>query len=90
MDEYTRQPTRRRRQPPIPQWQRILRRYWPTIRFGMICFILLAIVILLIDGIISLFIKDNNAPADTAFYSAQQLSCVADSPNLDIQNTFCI
>ncbi len=90
MDEYTRQPTRRRRQPPIPQWQRILRKYWPTIRFGMICFILLAIVILLIDGIISLFVKDKNESAQTAVYAAQQLSCVADSPNLNIENVFCI
>lgn len=90
MDEYTQQPTRRRKQPPIPQWQRILRRYWPTIRFGLICFILLAIVILLIDGIISLFSKDPNVPADTTFYAAQQLSCVTDSPDIETQNGFCI
>lgn len=90
MDEYTQQPIRRRKQPPIPQWQRILRKYWPPIRFGMICFILLAIIILLIDGIIGLFTKDTKEPAETGVYAAQQLSCVADSLNIDIGNTFCI
>ncbi len=84
MDEYTQQPTRRRRQPPIPAWQRILRKYWPPIRFGMLCFIALAIVILLIDGVIGLFTKDKDDTAITGFYAAQQLSCPQSVAEIEI------
>lgn len=89
MDEYTRQPTRRRRQPAIPQWQRTLRKYWPPIRFGMICFIILAIVILLIDGIVGLFTKDTNNTTTTAVHISEQLSFEVSAPIIETEH-FCI
>lgn len=88
MDEYTRQPARRRKQPQIPQWQRTLRKYWPPVRFGMICFILLAIVILLIDGIAGLFTKDKQDTTTTAVYTAEQLSCATPGTLVDIGTGF--
>lgn len=90
MDEYTQQPTRRRRQPPIPKWQRILRKYWPTIRFGMICFIVLAIIILLIDGIVGLFTKDKEDATTAAFYSSQAESCASMESGILVESNFCI
>ena len=38
-------PVRRRRRRRRPKWQRVLRKYWPPIRFGLIC---LALLILLL------------------------------------------
>ncbi len=46
--QYESQPTRRRKRK--PKWQRMLHKYWPTIRFGLICLTGL----LLIIGIICL------------------------------------
>ncbi|MBQ9839146.1 MAG: hypothetical protein IJO56_06635 [Oscillospiraceae bacterium] len=63
MDENTYQTPRRRKKQTIPKWQRVLRKYWPPVRFGMICFIVLAILILIVDGIIGLFTSDAKAEA---------------------------
>ena len=41
-------PPVRRRRKRRPKWQRVLRKYWPPIRFGLICLLLL---VLLISGI---------------------------------------
>ena len=38
-------PIRRRRRRRRPRWQRVLRRYWPPIRFGLICLALLVLLI---------------------------------------------
>lgn len=46
-----RPPARRRRK--IPKWKRILRKYWPPVRFGLIIVAFLAIVTLGITGIVS-------------------------------------
>ena len=39
------QPVRRRRRKRRPKWQRVLRKYWPTIRFGLVCLVLLVLLI---------------------------------------------
>lgn len=53
--EHTPQPSKRRsNRKRRPKWQRILRRYWPTIRFGLICLALLLVLILLISGLVRL------------------------------------
>ena len=38
-------PVRRRRRKRRPKWQRVLRKYWPTIRFGLVCLALLVLLI---------------------------------------------
>ena len=37
-------PVRRRRRRRRPKWQRVLRKYWPPIRFGLICLVLLVLL----------------------------------------------
>lgn len=51
--QYTQQPTpvRRRRRKKRPKWQRMLRKYWPPIRFGLLCVLLILIVVLGIKAI---------------------------------------
>lgn len=43
----------RRRRKRRPKWQRVLRKYWPPIRFGLICLALLLAIIFAISGIVS-------------------------------------
>lgn len=38
-----------------PKWQRVLRRYWPTIRFGLLCILLLVVIFFVIKFVVSLF-----------------------------------
>ena len=38
-------PQRRRRRKRRPKWQRMLRKYWPPIRFGLICLALLLVLV---------------------------------------------
>lgn len=38
-----------------PKWQRVLRRYWPPIRFGLLCLALILILFFAIKFIVSLF-----------------------------------
>ncbi len=45
-------PVRRRRRKKIPKWKRMLRKYWPPIRFGLLCVLLVLIVFLGIKAII--------------------------------------
>ena len=47
-DPRPRPPVRRRRRKRRPKWQRVLRKYWPPIRFGLICLLLL---VMLISGV---------------------------------------
>lgn len=44
----------RRRRKRRPKWQRVLRKYWPPIRFGLICLALLLAVIFAVSGVINL------------------------------------
>lgn len=44
----------RRRRKPVPKWKRMLRKYWPPIRFGLICLALLLAVIFAVSGVINL------------------------------------
>ena len=60
MDELNRN-TEQRTYPPVrrrrkrrPKWQRVLRKYWPPIRFGLICLLLLALLIGGIRGVVGL------------------------------------
>lgn len=48
----TEYPPRRRRKR-RPKWQRVLRKYWPPIRFGLICLALLLAIVFAISGIVS-------------------------------------
>ena len=60
MDELNRN-TEQRTYPPVrrrrkrrPKWQRVLRKYWPTIRFGLICLLILVLLICGIRGMVGL------------------------------------
>ncbi len=44
-------PTRRRK--PVPKWKRMLRKYWPPIRFGVLILAFVAIIWLGISGIVN-------------------------------------
>ncbi len=46
-------PVRRRRRKKRPKWQRMLRKYWPPIRFGLLCILLVLLVALGIKAIIN-------------------------------------
>ena len=45
-------PRRKRRR--RPKWQRVLRRYWPPIRFGLLCLMLLLLIFFAIKFLVSL------------------------------------
>ena len=68
------QPERKRKR--RPKWQRMLRKYWPPIRFGLICLLLLLLIIGFISLIVNLFstadrkndkpdVSDTSSSADT-------------------------
>lgn len=57
-------PVRRRRRKKRPKWQRMLRKYWPPIRFGLICLLLLVLVIGGIKQVVGL-IRDAVKKEDT-------------------------
>ena len=44
----------RRRRKKIPKWKRMLRKYWPPIRFGLICLLLLFLLISGVKGVVGL------------------------------------
>lgn len=50
-----------------PKWQRVLRRYWPPIRFGLLCLLLILVLFFAIKFIVSLFPggDDKNDPKET-------------------------
>ena len=52
-------PRRRRRRKRRPKWQRMLRKYWPPIRFGLICAAMLLVIVLSIKGIITGIVNAN-------------------------------
>lgn len=54
---------RRRPRKRRPKWQRVLRRYWPTIRFGLVCLACLILLIFMVRWVIDLLLPD--APVDT-------------------------
>ena len=68
MEEKNRNPRQnppvRRRRKRRPKWQRVLRKYWPTIRFGLICLLLLVILISGVKGVAGL-IRDAVRGEDT-------------------------
>ncbi len=47
-------PIRRRPRKRVPKWKRMLRKYWPCIRFGLICLVLLVALFFCIKGIVTL------------------------------------
>ena len=57
-------PPVRRRRKRRPKWQRVLRKYWPPIRFGLICLLLLILLISGVKGVIGL-IRDAVRGEDT-------------------------
>ena len=50
-----------------PKWQRVLRRYWPPIRFGLLCLLLVLVLFFAIKFVVSLFPggKNNDDPKET-------------------------
>lgn len=44
----------RRRRKRVPKWKRMLRKYWPPIRFGLICLALLLAVVFAVSGVVNL------------------------------------
>ena len=59
-----RPPVRRRKRKRRPKWMRVLRKYWPPIRFGLICLLLLVLLISGIRGVAGL-IRDAVHREDT-------------------------
>lgn len=55
MDQQNNQPTQpvRRRRKRRPKWQRVLHKYWPTIRFGLLVLIFLLVVVWGISAIVN-------------------------------------
>ena len=83
-EEY---PRRRRKKPRRPKWQRVLRKYWPPIRFGLICLAMLLVIVFTVSGIVK-GIKNNvnnrqeelattTEPTETTL-SAEQLQEIAE------------
>ena len=62
------QPPVRRKRKRRPKWQRVLRKYWPPIRFGLICLLLLVILITGVKGIVGLVrdaVRDDDVTQQT-------------------------
>ena len=57
-------PLVRRKRKRRPKWQRVLRKYWPPIRFGLICLLLLILLISGVKGVVGL-IRDAVRGEDT-------------------------
>ena len=38
-------PVRRRKRKPVPKWKRLMRKYWPPVRFGLIVTVFIAVVV---------------------------------------------
>ena len=57
-------PPVRRKRKRRPKWQRVLRKYWPPIRFGLICLLLLILLISGVKGVVGL-IRDAVRGEDT-------------------------
>lgn len=57
---YEQNPTApvRRRRKRRPKWQRMLRKYWPPIRFGLLIIAAILLIVLAVNGIIGLFTSD--------------------------------
>ena len=51
-----------RKKKKLPKWRRMLRKYWPPIRFGMIVLALIAIIIFGIVGLVSLARNSGDKP----------------------------
>ena len=58
------QPPVRRKRKRRPKWQRVLRKYWPPIRFGLICLLLVVILVTGVKGIVGL-VRDAVRDDDT-------------------------
>ena len=44
-----------RRKKYVPKWKRVLRKYWPTIRFALILIVAICLIVLMITALINLF-----------------------------------
>ena len=71
-------PPVRRKRKRRPKWQRVLRKYWPPIRFGLICLLLLILLISGVKGVVGL-IRDAVRGEDTT----QQTDPVETEPSED-------
>lgn len=78
-EQYRQEYPPRRRRKRRPKWQRMLHKYWPPIRFGLICLALILVVSLTISGIVSAFKGDpdkldsvESTPPEETTISAQE------------------
>lgn len=77
-------PPVRRRRKPIPKWKRMLRKYWPPIRFGLIIVAFICVVVVGINAIssgIQLKGTDDTKPVETTTeptLSVQEIQALAD------------
>lgn len=84
MEEQTQMqvPVRRRRKQK-PTWERTLRKFWPTIRFVLICMLAVLIAVLLIKllvfGVKSLF-KGDDAQAYVPYSYSQEAEVSCETP----------
>ena len=73
---YESQPHNTRSRKRRPKWQRMLRKYWPPIRFGLICLLLLLLIIGFISLLVNLFSTANKdkTTADTPDSSTSSIA----------------
>ena len=50
-EQQSKTPPVRRRRKPLPKWKRMLRKYWPTVRFGLLLLLLILVIVLGISAI---------------------------------------
>ena len=91
-DEYRFTPPPRRKKQ-IPRWKLLLRKYWPTIRFGLIVLLLIAVIVVGIVAITSgRRLKNNGADETKAVETTQetvsQKEILAQAQELIIQADF--
>lgn len=84
MEEQTQMqvPVRRRRQPK-PTWERVLRRYWPTIRFVLLCMLALMMAILLVKLLVfsvKSLINRDDTQAFVPYSYGQEMEISCQSP----------
>lgn len=72
-------PIRRRKR--RPKWQRVLRKYWPTIRFGIIVIVLIVLIVQLVSCAISGISESNERRRDRSDEASSELSGKQDEPS---------
>lgn len=78
---YERMPTRRRKR--VPKWKRMLRKYWPPIRFALIILAFLLVIILGVSCIVRVAKNSDNGPnIEDSNNNAESTSEATEEPTL--------